>query len=152
MFLESYLFLILSLTSELKQFNTFSILEIVSIIISIVISSFIASISIFIAAYLLRDTHLNHFLELKAELKQTKLSRLYNCMFITKRLASVLLIVFIPISFIQVKSAMLLFIQLLALVYNLIALPYNKLQNNLSEVLNEVYFLVMTVILFLQSL
>ena len=152
MFLESYLFLILSLASELKQFNTFSILEIVSIIISIVISLFIASISIFIAAYLFRDTNSNYFSELTAELKQTKLSRLYNCMFITRRLASVLLIVFIPISFIQVKSAMLWFVQLLVLVYNLIARPYDKLQNNLSEILNEIYFLTMTVILFSQSL
>ena len=145
LFLESYLFLSLSLVNEVNIWNSSSINETVSLWIWLFLLFSTWNLTIIISIYDFIKTEIKEF-------KKSKLSRLYIFVFMIRRLASVIIIVVPAANQVILRSALFLIIQVLVLIFVMLVRPYEKTQNNISEIANELYFTGMSAIVFSQSL
>ena len=152
-FLETYIFLLLSSFSELYHWNTSN----TSNIISLFIASIWAWIWVIFVALSLISWHTNKYREnldiyiplkeLYSGIRNAKASMLYSTFLLTRRLIFVILLVYGETFSNIILIYPMIILQIAYLVQLLIVRPFKEVKNNIIEITNEWFYLLLILLL-----
>ena len=145
-------FAMISSIYEIYKNNTTNSYRIISFIFSILtvliymlMTSFI--LYLIFSSYKLNENDHNKLEEFFRGLKLDKRHRLYIVFLLLRRIISIILLVVLVSISSQIIIVILVLIQAVYFIYLLWARPYNKIKENLIEIINEIYFTFLLIFL-----
>jgi len=145
LFMETFMFVNLSIFAEMKLMNVRTTVEIVSLVVWLMFA--IGSLIFFIISALLTlSTDLDKiwmFKEFFEGIKYTKFSKTTSTNFMLIRSLSVLLIVFMQDFIYLLKTGVFAFIHLIYTIFFITVRPFEKTKDNIIEILNQTTFFVL---------
>lgn len=152
--MEAYMHMVISSISELNRFDRSSGTQITSLILAIIILMFlVACIAASLRLLLLisletKPPKFFEFTELFNGLKLSRTPRIYAVVFFVRRLILVSLLIFASSLETVPKITIMVLLQMIYLGFIGVLRPFEFLKNNIIDIVNEVFFMVLVVLLF----
>ena len=149
--IEAYLYLLLSLVSEVTSFTTFDAAYIVSFVIAVPMLVCTAAFFVFVVVHFIkfRKTELTGankmFEELYANVKDSQRGRLYMTVFVLRRTLMVAVIVSVSFAPVLLQAVVFTLVQILTAGFMLLR-PLESVKDNLIEGMNDVLIALITLI------
>ncbi|CAI2371970.1 unnamed protein product [Moneuplotes crassus] len=148
--MESFLFMMLSIMTEIKLFNTGSIPTIISLGLSFV---FLLSITIFSVlsiwlywSQIKGAIHEEYWMykELFDGLKNGKYSHLHSVLFMLWRFLSILILIFLPQGIYLLRASLFAMTQFISMCYLVIIRPFGDPKENINECINQIIYFMLS--------
>ena len=152
MFLEAYLYFLLSLVNEVTSFKTYDASNITSFVFAIPLLIFTIAFAVFVAIHYskFRKVELSGlskiFEELYANVKETPVGKFYITMFLLRRTLMVMIVMSVSFTPVLFQGITFSIVQIIWAIFILLR-PLDKTKDNIIEGINDTLIALITIVL-----